>query len=214
MGNLIQNCLVLCVLYNMWFLIFSQKNEKCVKYGRKNQFWNWRYIWGKSWESRYIWGFCIEKKRVFSWKIDIFQNIIFKWWFYKICGILCFFKMTLSMGNLMCFLFCWMYFYQCKNTSLKYVASKKMKKIWNMEEKIILKLKIHVEKPMKLNLHMGISWWKKFSFSKHNTYMVNTLNVWKIRSKRHYQLGIRRLFFNVFLIGDFLFSTYVASKKC
>ena len=214
MGNLIQNCLVLCVLYNMWFLIFSQKNEKCVKYGRKNQFWNWRYIWGKSWESRYIWGFCIEKNVFFREKSKFFKISFLNGDFIKYVEFCVFSKWHYQWG-----IWCVFCFVECIFTNLKtrvwsMLRQKKMKKIWNMEEKIILKLKIHVEKPMKLNLHMGISWWKKFSFSKHNTYMVNTLNVWKIRSKRHYQLGIRRLFFNVFLIGDFLFSTYVASKKC
>ena len=70
-------------------------------------------------------------------------------------------------------------FVECTFTNLKtcvwsMLRQKNLKTIWNMEEKIILKLKIHMGEIMRLNVHMGISWWK-------NIVCQNIIHKWWLR---------------------------------
>ena len=92
-------------VYNMWFFIFCKKKMKTT-WSVVGKF-ILRSVWnmGKIMRIKIHMGILYWKKKpcFFSWKIDIFRNIIHKWWLCKICEILFLFKMTLSMGNLMCF---------------------------------------------------------------------------------------------------------------
>ena len=85
------------------FFVFLWKNENNLKSGGKIHF-EISVKYGENHEDKDTYGdFVLKKKPCFFVKINIFRNVIHKWWLCKICEILFLFKMTLSMGNLMCF---------------------------------------------------------------------------------------------------------------